>query len=223
MLGAHGRPDWLDVSEFVVHFAKGDDGYGVAMSILGNMVLRRGPTAFGAARKIPALEESQRAVCFSEVPLGFLARLVERRGTPYGIGFSKRFIVAQGGAPIWYAEWGTPQHAAIQMLIADGVHKGPDQSHALWNLTPFIDFPSGPDAPYTYDFRWEREWRVAGDVGFTPQDVAFLFIPEDLHGDARAFFENAEVENLGPSYSCPFVDPSWNVERVREALAAARP
>ena len=35
---------------------------------------------------------------------------------------------------------------------------------------------------------------------------------------AREFFKGAVEDNLGPGYFCPYLDPSWSVERVRAAL-----
>ena len=69
-----------------------------------------------------------------------------------------------------------------------------------------------------YQFEWEREWRHIGPFPFEPEDVAFLLIPEELHSAARGFFGNAYYENLGPAYFCPYVDPSWDRERIIEAL-----
>jgi hypothetical protein len=178
---------------------------------------------FGAARDVPEVTESQRVVCFSEVPLGFLDRIVERRKSKFGLAFRKRFLLDRGGAPIWYLEHDTPQQAAFARAIRDARREGVDPADPIWSLTPFVDFPSGPSSPYTYDFRWEREWRVAADVPFTEEDVAFLFIPEDSHEMARSFFMGAVEQDLGPGYFCPYVDPSWSVERVREALRAKPP
>ena len=106
-------------------------------------------------------------------------------------------------------------------LVPNKHRRSPTVWRTFWALTPFVDFPSGPSSPYRYDFRWEREWRVVGDVPFKEDDVAFLFIPEDKHEVARSFFHSAVDENLGPGYFCPYVDPSWSVERVREALRQA--
>jgi len=217
MLGAHGHSEWLDLSDYVVHFTKRMD-FGAILSILGNQVLLRGPSAFGAAKNYPTLLESQRAVCFSEVPLGFLGRLAERRGSPYGIGFHKRFILANGGAPLWYVEFGSPQYHAVQALMQSAVLQG--GPNAIWSITPFIDFPSGPTAPYNYDFRWEREWRTTADVRFRVEDVAFLLLAESDHQGAFDFFKQAVAENTGPGYFCPYVDSTWTVERVKLAMGA---
>lgn len=222
MLGAHGHSEWFDLSDFLVHFTKGGDeeGYETIMSILWQRRLLRGPAPFGAARDIPEVAELQRAVCFSEVPLGFLDRVADRRKSKFGIAFRKRFLLDRGGAPLWYLEHDTPQQVAFARMIREGRRRGPDLADPLWALTPFVDFPSGPSSPYTYDFRWEREWRIAKDVEFNEDDVAFLLIPEDRHDVARSFFEEHIEDNTGPGYLCPYVDPSWSVERVREVLQA---
>ena len=221
-LGAFGKSDWLDLSEYLVHFTKGSetsDGYQAMMSILASGRLRRGDAPFGLGKSVKALRESQRVVCFSETPLGFLKRLVLRRKSPFGIGFHKRFLLEKGAAPLWYLQRGTPQHAAMMTLIKRA--KTPlDPTDPVWNLTPFIDAP-GP-RPFDNDFRWEREWRLRADLDFHVDDVAFLFIPENRHSDAWAFFHDAERENLGPAYKCPYLDGTWDPERVAAGLEAAK-
>lgn len=218
MLGSHGQPDWLDLSDYLVHFAKGDDdkGYETTISILWDGIVKRGDAPFGIARKVPKVAERQRAVCFSETPLGFVRRLVERRGTRFGIGFHKGFVQAQGGAPLWYLRHGSPQQRAVQELM-ERASAAVDADDPIWGVTPFVDFWADGD-PYNYDFRWEREWRIADDLRFTPDDVDFLFIPEDLHQRARNFFKEQHDGQTGPAYFCPFLDPMWSVEKVEAGL-----
>lgn len=219
-LGTLGREQWLDLSDYLVHFAKGDKGYDTIMSILWTRVIKRGLKPFGCAARTKAVPpESQRVVCLSETPLGFLHRIVERRGTKFGIGFHKRFVLKNGGAPLWYLELGTPQQKAVAALMRLA-SKSFDPEDALWRLAPFIDFPSS--RPFAYDFQWEREWRVRSDLRFEEDDVEFLFIPEESHEAAWNFFEDARNENTGPGYFCPYIDPTWSVERVSEALQATR-
>jgi len=142
-----------------------------------------GPCPFGAARGLPAIAESQRSVCFSEVPLGQLARLAQRRGSNDGLGFTKQFLIKRGGLPVWYLEKETPTSAALATLIANTPE---DPSQALWKLTPFIDQP-GVYGSSQYRFEWEREWRHVGPLSFDTTDVAFLLLEESLHGQARSF------------------------------------
>jgi hypothetical protein len=69
-----------------------------------------------------------------------------------------------------------------------------------------------------YLYEWEREWRHVGDLDFSETDPAFLIIPEDLHETARDFFHSAKIDDVGPSYECPFIDPYWGEDRITAAL-----
>ncbi|MFP2933322.1 abortive infection system antitoxin AbiGi family protein [Pyxidicoccus sp. 3LG] len=192
------------------------------LQILGSQTLLPGPRAFGIAHKKQIVAKSQRSVCFSEIPLNQLGRLVKRRKSKYGIGFRKSFITSRGGGPIWYVQFGSSAHEALRKLI-DKALKGPDpQQDPIWRMTPFIDIKGNhTNAPYKYDFDWEREWRVPGPLPleFKAQDVAMLFIPEELHSAAWTFFDDAVNDNRGPGYFCPYLDPEWDSEQIKKALA----
>ncbi len=68
------------------------------------------------------------------------------------------------------------------------------------------------------DTSWEKEWRVPGGLKFLPDDVAFVFLPEELHDKARAFFAKHRADNSGPAYLGPYLDPQWDRERIQEIL-----
>jgi hypothetical protein len=218
--GYRGNPDWHDMSEYAVHFTKASQSaseYEVMLKILWEgRIAPTGP--LGAARKLTELGDSQRSACFSEIPLDLLARLIERRSL-YGIGFRQDFLVDHGGARVWYLDKGGPAAESFQALVRDAMTGGIDPTDALWRITPFVDYP-GEYGGTQYRFEWEREWRVRGDLAFGPDDVAFLFIPEALHGTARSFFEDHLRENTGPAYLCPYVDPTWDMTRIQAALAS---
>lgn len=203
-------PTWADMSDYVVHFAKplGGSAYDSIMGILSRKVIYA-QSAFGAGRTRAPEIQSQRAVCFSETPLHQLTRLAARR-SEFGIGFRKSLLVARGGNPILYAYDNQPVAVAIKTLIASA---GNQPRHPVWQMTPFIDLVSGQ-----YSFEWEREWRVVGDLLFEPSEVAFLILPEASHDAARQFFADAEIEQVGPNYPCPFIDARWDRDRVRAAL-----
>jgi len=213
MLGYRGHATWRDMSEYAVHFTKGDgtrDAYSVMLGILGSGRLKAsGP--FGAARGLTALGDTQKAVCFSEVPLDRLDRLVDRR-SKYGIAFTQKFLTFNAGARVWYVDEGGQMGETLRGMVSSRAVPGMDTNDDFWRLTPFVDYPS--DA-YGYRFEWEREWRVVGDLKFTPNDVAFLFIPEELHSAARSFFKDAVQENIGPGYLCPYLDPLWSDETLQ--------
>ena len=246
-MGYRGRDHWHDMSDYVVHFTKPIEpepppapehlgrlsraefvaavryrsqvdatGYDPWVSILGGRELTAGPKPLGAARRVPGIEDSQRVVCFSEIPLDMLDRLIERRSF-FGLGFAKEFLVAKGGAPLWYLDKDGDQAPIIRAQIDEHVAAGVDPDDPFWRLTPFIDNP-GNYAGRPYRFEWEREWRVIGDMRFHQDDVAFLFLPEEDHDRARQFFVDAEFENTGPAYLCPYIDPRWELDRIQHAL-----
>ncbi len=227
MLGYQTNPQWRDMSDFVVHFTKPGapyhDAYQNMLSILGSRTLVPGAEGFGIARKEPAILETQRSVCFSEIPLDQLGRLVQRRSR-YGIAFSKSFIRSRGGGPVWYVQYGSSAHGAVKDLIQQALVKPQPRQEPIWAMTPFIDIKGEtPEAPYNYMFDWEREWRVPGLLRFSEYDVAVLFLPEELHTVARSFFEWAVREKQGPGYFCPILDPEWPAQRISEAMAKPVP
>jgi hypothetical protein len=121
-----------------------------------------------------------------------------------------------GGARVWYVEDPGPVAASIQAQVQARVDAGVDPEDSFWRLTPFIDFAK-PDSVWE-DWRWEREWRVPNGLRFQPEDVAFLFLPEESHSAARQFFVDHQVANTGPAYLCPYIDPHWPKDRIEKAL-----
>lgn len=207
---------WEDMSNYLVHFTKGSNGvsgYDAMMSIYANCVLWPG-RQFGIGKSRAPAGTQQEAVCFSGIPAGQWQRLEERRGTKYGLAFSKEYILSLGGGPVWYAWKDTPHWQTLQdmMAAADG-----DADAPIWKFTAMIDAP-GVYGNSEYFFEWEREWRHIGAMSFTPEDVAFLLIPEALHTAAQSFFEDAYRENIGPAYFCPYIDPSWSKEKIINEL-----
>lgn len=217
---------WHDMSAHVIHLVAGStarDAYEAIISILGHGTLEaRKP--FGAARHDAPDLASQRCVCFSEIPVDQLGRIIERRlpsdrSAWHGIAFTKTFLVARGGGPILYAYEGTPQADAIRRLVRQARKSADPESHPVWDLAPFVDIPGRGG---TYYFEWEREWRHVGDLRFSPKDVAFLVMPEEFHEAAESFFEVARSEGTGPAYHCPYIDATWSRERCAKTLREPR-
>jgi len=48
--------------------------------------------------------------------------------------------------------------------------------------------------------------------------VAFLIIPEELHVKAQMFYHEVREENSGPFYGCPYIDSSWDLDKVNGAI-----
>ena len=213
---------WEDFSEFITHFTKPTathSEHDILLSICGNGTLLAA-NPYGIARNSAPNVDSQKVVCFCEVPLHCLGRIASRRSRN-GIGFRKTFARTRGAGPIWYVEKDSPQHFGIQNLMA-AVSAPHLATQPIWSLTPFIDVP-GEYPTGTYRFEWEREWRCVGNFTFTPDDVAFLVIPSELHIAARDFFRNARNENLGPLFGCPYIDSAWDAATVARALSEVWP
>jgi hypothetical protein len=207
--------NWTDMSNYIVHFTKKGPQKSEVEAMFSIYTQRKlkARSSFGIGRKAPSAV-SQKTVCLSEIPAGKWRRIVEQRESSYGMGFSKDFIVGKGGGPIWYAWRGTPHWRALQAQMAVAAK---DPASPIWRLTPMIDAP-GQHGKRRYEFDWEREWRVVGDLNFRTEDVAFLFLPESRHQEAEAFFEGVARENVGPSYNCPFIDPLWTRKQVNQAI-----
>ena len=174
LLGFKGQPDWLDMSDFLVHFTSGESSF---RAILRSGHLKPGGP-FGWARRQKNVREAQMSACLSEVPLGRHTRLISRHGE-YGVAFSRGFVKAQGGARVWYLDDGSAPSRALFDRIGQ-VIRARDWTDELWNLTPFID----RIMPGTYDWDWEREWRVPGGFRFALSDVAFVITPEGVEEHA---------------------------------------
>src|SRR5437879_4778666 len=95
---------WDDMSPYVVHLTRDTECAGEInhLSILASQILRPGGM-FGIARGKAPVPETQQCVCFSEMPLHVLGRLVRRRRS-LGIGFRKSLLQSRGGGPIWYVD-----------------------------------------------------------------------------------------------------------------------
>ncbi len=128
--------DWLDMSPFVVHFAKASEGRTAYENCIGILADRRIEARgnFGTGKDYKA---SPRSVCFSEIPLHYLGRLAKKRG-PYGIGFRKEFLVERDGGPIMYAYKDTPHAMAMLKLVSQAKD---DPKNPIWKIAPFVDQP----------------------------------------------------------------------------------
>jgi hypothetical protein len=172
----------------------------------------------GAARHVLGLGSSQHSACFSEIPLDLLDRLIVRRSM-YGIGFHQDFLVKRGGGRVWYLDKDGAPAYNFKAQISTAVAKGVDPNDPLWGLTPFVDFPGAYGASQ-FRFEWEREWRVPQTITFAPYESAFLFLPEPEHDKARRFFMDLSWEHGGPVHQCPYIDPTWDMNRIQGAFAA---
>lgn len=170
LLGDDRDPSWGDMSRYVIHLTRTPE---VFSEILYTGHLKAsGPYGFGWARKLKDVKGLHHSVCLSEVPLDAIERLVRRHGA-YGIAFTKEFIRSKRGARVWYVDQGSEQARSLNELLS-GLQSAKEFGHPIWELTPFMDLVM----PGRYEWDWEREWRVRGDLKFLLKDVAFVVTPE---------------------------------------------
>ncbi|WP_324701300.1 abortive infection system antitoxin AbiGi family protein [Micrococcus sp. HOU01] len=175
------------MSQFVVHFT--DDPRVFAEILATGYLQASGPYGFSWARKVPQVADRHHSVCFSEVPLNNVERLVRRHGN-YGIGFTKDFIRSNQGARVWYVDQGSVQARRLNEHLKDLVSRG-DFNHPMWELTPLIDLVM----PGRYEWDWEREWRIRGALRFKLSDIAFTITPEGIDEVAEpTFFVSPEMD-----------------------------
>lgn len=169
LLGYTSGRYWLDMSRYVVHFTDTESSF---ISILSQGFLRpSGP--YGWGRNVAEVKDGHTSACFSEVPLNHIRRLIDRHGG-WGIGFEKKLIANNGGGRVWYIDDDTPLKDTIFTAVGDLLRKQEFASE-WWRATPFIDLVS---PKRSYEFEWEREWRVPGGLRFSFNDVAFIW-PND--------------------------------------------
>lgn len=144
-----------------------------------------------------------------------IAQLADRHGE-FGVGFRKAWMQTQGAAPVWYLPRGSAVQEEFFRTVRDlAFRTQPDPEHPIWGITPFVDYPrdAGPiDGAPPYDWRWEREWRVRGDLEFQDSDLAILFAPEDRHSLLTDWWKQEVIEGWA-GYIPPIVDTRWPGER----------
>lgn len=176
LLGARKDPKWRDMSDYLVHFTRSANEL---LSILyDQQVEARRP--YGWARNDVRTRDRHLSACFSETPVDQLDRLVKRHGQ-FGIAFSREYIASRGGQRVWYLQQEALQTALFQ-AFSPLYRSDLGRSDPLWDVSPFIDrvIP-------TYQFDWEREWRVVQGLSFELSDVQFLIIPV---GSSQELFEH---------------------------------
>jgi len=186
-----------DQSDYLIHLVGKKEPYDSFMSILHSGTIEA-KNAFGFKRH----EHQKKSICFSEIPPVHLQRLVQNRYN-YGVAFKKKWLLDKGAQRVWYVEKDSQTHSSLENLSSS---LNGSEKQDFFNLAPFVDIP-GEYGYSVYRFEWEREWRIIGNLSFSPEDIEFLILPGDDHGGARALFYDAEADDFGPNYKCPYYDP----------------
>lgn len=202
-----------DLSRFVIHLTRDDtkdtDTFVRGQSAADNFdgivddrkILALRPHCLHANR-IPKEHREQFLVCcFTEVPLSelhLLTRYIRGRRiklSEYGLVFSREFLISQGAQPALY----------INSYGGDSSLR--EAADKLWDIAEGHDFRRGKLLrllPYLnamherYDFTWEREWRVLGDLEFKPRDIVCVILPENNEEERKSKFLKRGVPVISP-------------------------
>ena len=146
--------------------------------------------------------------CFTEVPLTelhLLTRQIQGRDielSDYGFVFSREFLVAQGAQPAIYINsyGGDTSTREAADRIYELAKRQEFRKGKLRRLLPYLNAMHE-----RYDFTWEREWRVVGDMEFAPEDIVCVTLPEDGEEELKREFLEDGV---------PIISPGWSTERI---------
>jgi hypothetical protein len=75
----------------------------------------------------------------------------------------------------------------------------------LWRILPFVN-----SMHKGYDFSWEREWRIRGDLKFSSRDIVCLVLP----ADREELLKERMAEN-----GIAVISPGWTYEQIVAELA----
>ena len=214
-----------DVSRFMVHLTRDDrkdykNGATARKNLLGILhdqkILALAPHCLFNPRIAKLTERNAKrfnTVCLTETPLNQLHLLVREipgrriKLAPYGICFRKQFIVRSGGQPAIYInsyddnQW---LRECVDELYQISVTSSSVEA-PLWRILPFINAMHEG-----YDFSWEREWRVRGDLTFSARNIVCLILPEDGEDDLKERMAQNGVATISPG---------WTYEQIVAELA----
>lgn len=199
-----------DISRFVVHLTRDDtDDFkngGTAEENFQDILNEQKIIAYQPhciyTDKIPKkLHDHYSVTCFTEVPLTQLHLLTQRIPgrkvllEPYGFVFSKEYIIRKGAQPAIYINSYNNNYwlrEAANELYNIAESKGFNNC----KISRFLPFLNAMHE--RYDFTWEREWRVCGDVDFLPEDIIAIILPENHCEDFREMFAIRGIPVITP-------------------------
>lgn len=170
-------------------------------------------------------KQSQRVVCFSEVPLEHIYSLVldiegrQIKLRPYGLAMTKLTARKLGVNPVWYVDMTPGQEKqwvlrnAIEALRDEAIANTNFHEQEIANLTPFVEQMGTWSQESKKEWWWEREWRHVGNLSIPFRKVIWL-CPEDEMDSIREATEDNTAH---------MIDPRWGLEQIIAHLAGFAP
>ena len=207
-----------DLSRFVIHLTRDDtddfdEGGTSAAENFKTIVAEREICSFKPhclySDQIPKKHKNKFCVCcFTEIPLSelhLLTRHIKGRQyqlSEYGLVFSREFLISKGAQPAIYIN-SYHKHMWLREA-ADRIWEIAEENNfrdcKIWRILPFLNAMHEG-----YDFTWEREWRICGDLAFAPEDIVCVVLPEEGEEELRREFLRQSV---------PVISPGWSTERI---------
>jgi hypothetical protein len=214
-----------DDSRFMVHLTRDDrsdhpdDGNTAKknlLSILRSKCISAIEPHCTFNRRIKKLPEKIKrrfyTVCLTETPLNQIHLLVRHipgrsiKLSSYGICFTKDFIVNKEGQPALYIneyENNTWLRECVDQLYDTSV-SAKHLTKPLWRILPYVN-----SMHEGYDFSWEREWRIGGDLTFSNRDIVCLILPTS----------EEELKERMATAGIATISPGWTYEQIVSELA----
>ncbi|MDN3543567.1 MAG: hypothetical protein ACK4S6_07360 [Roseateles asaccharophilus] len=114
---------------------------------------------------------NNKAVCFTESTLAGLKAHRDVFNAKYGVAFDRDFLFTRGANPCL--------NVRESLLKASFTCNGEIYPRSVFNFIPHQLHPFVNIIHESFDATHEREWRVPGDLAFTPNELLFVFCPAD--------------------------------------------
>ncbi|OZA28260.1 MAG: hypothetical protein B7X91_05770 [Hydrogenophilales bacterium 17-64-11] len=114
---------------------------------------------------------NDKAVCFTESTLAGLKAHRDIFNAKYGVAFDRDLLFTKGANPCL--------NVRESLLKASFTCNGEMYSRSVFNFIPHQLHPFVNIIHESFDATHEREWRVPGDLAFTPAELLFVFCPAD--------------------------------------------
>ncbi|MDD5347828.1 MAG: abortive infection system antitoxin AbiGi family protein [Candidatus Omnitrophica bacterium] len=195
-----------DAFTFMVHLTRNTDDAKSAKENLVEILCSRVIQARNSKGLFYATEgvwDKAKSVCFSETQFAGIRNLIGKqqgRGVelaPYGLVFSKDFLIQRGVNPVFYVNTYNSQERKDALLEA--IRQLDDTKKK--EIAPYVEIFGWTGAGGgIYDFHWEREWRFPGNFEFEWKDVIFGLCEDEYIEEMEQLFEK-EIKFISPYMS----------------------
>jgi hypothetical protein len=120
------------------------------------------------------------------------------RLSSYGLIFHREFILEKGAQPAIYINSynGNSSLGEAVDVLCEIARSKKFKNGKVWRFLPYLNAMHE-----RYDFTWEREWRVCGDVEYRPSDVMAVILPKGGKTEWRQRFAKSGVPVISPGLS----------------------